>query len=50
MDGEQTFIDGEFTDMRGNRGIINELPNKGSMVEDCCVTGGECQMEMASQP
>ena len=49
MDGEQPFIDGEFTTVRGDHGVIVKQLNMEAMIEDYGAKGGECQMEIASQ-
>ena len=47
MDCERPFIDGEFTAVQGDHGVIIGQPNMEAMIEDRGTTREECQMETA---
>ena len=45
VEGEQTFIDGEWRVVRKDHGVILEQPNMEGGAEDLRVKLGECHME-----
>ena len=46
VDGEQPFIDGEFTVVQEDHGVIFRQPNMKVVVKDHGAIGGEFQMEI----